>query len=150
MPTYNTQCNTCQATSECKLSFRDHDDVREGRKLLACSCGGELCIVFQPSDVSFVLKDGESGGWASKAGKEKSYRARHNQVMAKRERDHVRPTALTPNFGGQVAASWKDARDAAYQSTYAQVRSEHGPIDASKAASAAAQTYDPYVKREVS
>jgi len=61
--------------------------------------------------VKFVLKDGESGGWASKSMKENKYRQERRQVMTKRERDHAPKTRLIPNFGGKEAHSWADVRD---------------------------------------
>ena len=149
MPTYSTKCETCHTVSNRRLSFQEYDEVRAGTLPLSCSCGGPASLEFTPGDVSFVLKDGESGGWVSKAGKENAYRAKRNQVMAKRERDHVRPHLLQPNFQGQLAGSWREAKDAAYQSTYEKAKGEHGAIDAAKAATASASTYDTYVKQEV-
>jgi len=148
MPIYSTKCQTCETTSNRKLSFQEYDDAKAGKMTLSCTCGGSAELVFNPADVSFVMKDGESGGWASKAGKENAYRAKRRGVMARRERDHVRPNRLQPNFNGQAVSSWKEARDAAYQSTYAKVKSEHGEVDAAKAATDSAKTYDSFVKRE--
>ena len=152
MPMYSTQCSTCQQTATRKLSFQDYNAVQAGTNTLACLdqvCKGSAALVFDPSAVSFVLKDGESGGFTSKALKENSYRAKRRTVMAQRERDHVRPNKLQPNFQGKLASSWADAKDAAYQSTYDTVKSEHGSKDAAVAASESAKTYDRYVKQEV-
>lgn len=150
MPMYRTQCGKCQKVEERRLTFQQYDAVKEGTAL-ACSgeCEGQVGLVFDPTDVSFVLKDGESGGFTSKALKENSYRAKRRTVMAQRERDHVRPNKLQPNFQGKPAASWADAKDAAYQSTYDKVKGEHGAKDAAVAASESAKTYDRYVKQEV-
>jgi len=150
MPMYRTQCAKCQKVEERRLTFQQYDAVKAGTTL-TCSgeCGGQVGLVFDPTDVSFVLKDGESGGWVSKATKENSYRAKRRTVMAQRERDHVRPNKLQPNFQGKPAASWAEAKDAAYQSTYDKVKGEHGAKDAAVAASESAKTYDRYVKQEV-
>jgi len=150
MPMYRTQCGKCQKVEERRLTFQQYDAVKEG-SALACSdaCQGRVDLVFEPTNVNFVLKDGESGGWVSKAGKENQYRAKRRTVMAQRERDHVRPNKLQPNFQGQAAATWADAKDAAYQSTYDKVKSERGVKDAATAASESAKTYDRYVKQEV-
>lgn len=148
MPVYSTQCEECQKQQDRKLSFADYDAIKAGSQTLSCSCGGLVALEFTPGAVSFVLKDGESGGWVSKAGKENRYRSKRGQVMAQRERDHVRPNRLQPNYNGQIAESWGEARDAAYQSTYAKVKSEHGAIAASKAATESARTYDTHVKQE--
>ena len=148
MPTYSTQCRKCQAVATKKLSFGEYDAIKEGTLHLSCTCGGSYILLFSPGDVSFVLKDGISGGWISKAGKENSYRVQRRQVMAKRERDHVRPHTLQPNFQGQIMDSWKEARQAAYQSTYENVKSELGGVTAAKAATATAKTYDLFVSKE--
>ena len=149
MPTYQIHCQACQISTDRRLSFQEYDDVKAGKLTLSCSCGGQPSLEFVPSDVSFVLKDGESGGWVSKATKENAYRAKRRNVMSQRERDHVRPNTLQPNFQGKPAASWADAKDAAYQSTYDKVKGEHGAKDAAVAASESAKTYDRYVKQEV-
>jgi hypothetical protein len=122
-----------------RLSFSDYDDVRNGEKNLLCnSCEGGKCqIVFDPSSVQFVLKDGESGGWASKAMKENSYRARHREHMARRERDHVFKPKLQPNFRGVETGTWKDAKEFART----EVAKDHGK----KVADATARTFDPLI-----
>ena len=150
MHVYGTQCVKCQKTEERRLTFQQYDAVKDGEALI-CSdeCQGPVGLVFDPKDVSFVLKDGESGGFTSKAIKENAYRAKRRTLMAQRERDHVRPNKLLPNFQGKPAASWADAKDAAYQSTYDKVKGEHGAKDAAVAASESAKTYDRYVKQEV-
>jgi hypothetical protein len=106
--------------------------------------------MFDPSDVNFVLKDGESGGWVSKSQRENKYRAARSRTMDRRTRDHVKPNKLIPNYNGQVASSWKEVQDTAYQSTYAKVNSEHGSRDAAKAAKESARTYERHVKQEAS
>lgn len=148
MPTYSTLCKSCETVADKRLSFHDYEAVKTGKLPLKCSCGGSVQLEFSPETVSFILKDGESGGWATKAGKENKYRAKRRTVMAQRERDHVRPNKLLPNFQGKPAASWADAKDAAYQSTYDKVKGEHGAKDAAVAASESAKTYDRYVKQE--
>ncbi len=148
MPVYNTHCAGCSKDDTRKLSFREYDQVTEGNVALDCECGGHPELTFDPSAVSFVLRDGQSGGWASKAQKENRYRAARRSVMSQRERDHVKPNKLVPNHNGQVAGSWSEAKDAAYQSTYQRVNREHGARTAASAASEAAKTYDAHVKRE--
>ena len=148
MPLYDTQCSACLKRETRKLSFQQYEEVASGASSLGCSCGGKPELIFDPSAVSFVLKDGESGGWATKAQKENRYRSARCGVMAGRQRDHVNPNRLVPNHGGQVAGSWAEAKDVAYQSTYERVNREHGARTAAKAASEAAKTYDPHVKRE--
>jgi hypothetical protein len=148
MPLYDTQCSTCLKQETRKLSFQQYENVTSGVVALDCQCGGKPELVFDPSAVSFVLKDGEGGGWVTKAQRENRYRAVRRDLMTRRERDHVKPKRLIPNYNGQVASSWGEAKDAAYQSTYARVNREHGAGTAARAASEAAKTYDTHVKRE--
>ena len=81
---------------------------------------------------NFILKDGPSGGWTSKANKENKYRRYRQDVMTRRERDHVFKTRLIPNYQGQEAPSWREAQEEA--------RSRDGDL--------AASTYEPHVSKE--
>lgn len=142
MPTYSTRCEGCGVTHDIRLSFSDYDAVKLGVKTLECtSCQGRVVLDFAPGEVSFILRDGVSGGWASKANRENQYRARHRQVMAKRERDHVAPHPLVPNFAGDLTGTWKEAQSTAYSTAYEETRD-------SAAAKAASSTYDALVKQE--
>jgi len=133
MPTYTTLCQGCQTESTVRLSFADYDSVRLGAKILECgTCQAGVKIVFNPGDINFVLKDGESGGWAGKAIKENKLRARRREILAKRERDHVFKNKLQPNVAGMETGTWKEAQ--------AFVKSEVGE--------AAAKTYEPLVAQE--
>lgn len=150
MPQYTVKCEVCEKTGVQRLTFSEYDEVLAGTRELTCSaCGGWGSLVFDPGNVAFVLKDGESGGWVSKAGKENTFRARHNRVMDKRQRDHAPRTTLQPNFGGALTGDWKTAQEAAYETTYENVRQEHGSQIAMQAATESAKTYDPLVKRQV-
>lgn len=131
MPTYSTCCESCARTTSIRLSFVDYESVKLGVKSLECGeCHGTVRIEFNPGEVTFVLKDGEHGGWHSKAIKENKYRAHRREVMTKRERDHVFKTKLVPNFGGVETGTWRDAREEA--------RKEGGSV--------AAASYDHLVK----
>lgn len=142
MPMYTTRCEGCEATHDIKLSYGDYDAVKLGTKVLECAtCQGKVGLVFDPGNVQFVMKDGESGGWASKATKENAFRARHHTVMGRRQADHAPKTKLLPNFAGQQTESWKEARSVAFNTAY----------DATKDLSAAREasaTYDSLVKTE--
>ena len=134
MPTYTTICEGCKVTREIRLTFAEYEDVCKGFKELECvDCQGKVSLQFNPGAVSFVLKDGESGGWASKALKENKYRAIRRRVMARREKDHVFKSRLIPNYMGQETGTWKDAQEEA--------RKDGGNI--------AASTYDPLVKGRI-
>lgn len=133
MPTYAVECHECGATYDQRLSFTQYDEVKAGKTALPCkTCGQAAQFAFSPGKVGFVLKEGESGGWASKSLKENKYRRDRREVMAKREKDHVFKSSLQANYDGVETGSWKEARELA--------RSEKGDY--------AAATYDPLVARE--
>lgn len=132
MPNYATRCTSCRETKDVRLTFAEYDSVRSGSQAIECTCGGKAVIEFAPGLLGFVMKDGESGGWASKAGKENKYRARRASTMANRERDHVFKPKLVPNYQGIEAPTWKDAQEVA--------RDKGGEV--------AAVTYEPHVSQE--
>ena len=131
MPTYTFKKQDGALVSK-RLSFAQYDAVVEGTQQMTDEEGKPLEIVFNPGRVGFVLKDGVSGGWASKANKENKYRRARNATMARREKDHVFKSRLVPNYQGQEAGSWTDVQD--------HVRSTKGVE--------AASTYDPLVSKE--
>jgi mono/diheme cytochrome c family protein len=113
------------------MSMVDYESVKLGAKSLECaSCHGQAKLVFNPGNVSFVMKDGETGGFQSKAIKENTWRAKHRVEMARRERDHVFKTKLIPNYEGQQTESWREAQ-------------EHARKDGKDTA-----TYTPLIRRE--
>jgi len=133
VPTYQIECLECGAAHDQRLSFTDYDQVKSGQKTLACkTCGLPAQIGFAPGNLGFILREGESGGWASKSIKENAYRNRRRDVMAKREKDHVFKSSLQANYDGVETGSWREAQELA--------RSEKGDE--------AAATYDPLVSRE--
>lgn len=151
MPLYSVRCSSCETEGSTKLSFAEYDEVKSGERVLPCECGEQAAIVFNPGDVSFVLKDGESGGWTSKAGKENAYRKRRAEHMRQRERDHVFKSELQPNYQGQETGTWKDAQELARTKTFEKVHQEHSDAGLAKtAADESAKTYQPLVNREVS
>lgn len=151
MPLYTVQCQVCEKQGVQKLSFAEYDETKAGKRDVSCPhCGGWASIVFDPGNVAFVLKDGVSGGWISKAGKENSFRRKHNVEMSRRQREHAPRTTLQPNFQGGLTGNWKTAKEAAYETRYDEVKQEHGAQVAAQAAKESAATYDPLVNREVS
>lgn len=132
MPTYTFRHPGTGDVFTKRLSFVDYEALKAGEKALLGEDDVELELVFNPGDVGFVLKDGVSGGWASKAMKENRYRKRHAEVMAKREKDHVFKSRLVPNYGGREANTWGDVQD--------HVRSKDGEY--------AASTYNHLVTKE--
>ena len=143
MPTYSTRCEVCGNAAEVRLSFVNYESVKLGVKSLECSsCQGKVVLAFDPGNVNFVLKDGESGGWTSKAGKENAYRARRNKVLAQKTKDHVFKTKLIPNFDGQQTENWREAQEQARATPH--VDSE------GRAVARDVSTYEPLVKQEQS
>jgi len=132
MPTYTVRRKTDGVFLRRRLSFVEYDAVKAGERTLTDEDGVALELVFDPGEVGFVLKDGQSGGWATKAGKENQYRKARRKEMARRERDHVFKNRLVPNVGGLEAPTWKDAQE--------EVRRVKG--------SEAASTYDKHVAKE--
>lgn len=149
MPIYNIKCKQCGQIKERKFTFEQYKQMKERELTVVCDCGGAYQIEFDPSGVGFVLKDGESGGWVSKASKENAYRANRRQVLTRRERAHVSPKKLVPNFQGQVTETWKEAKDFAYQTKYDELKGEKGIIAANDEAKKSATTYDRYVQQEL-
>ncbi len=135
MPTYSVRCLECGAEYPKRITFADYDKVKAKEVILACDrCHCEAELAFNPGQVAFVLKEGESGGWASKSLKENAYRARRRDVMARRERDHVFKSSLQANYDGAETGTWREAQELA--------RREKGEL--------AAATYDPLVTQEKS
>jgi hypothetical protein len=132
MPHYTFKRLADGATVTRRLTFAEYDAIKAGTQQMVDEEGRPLEIVFNPGRVGFVLKDGVSGGWASKTNKESQYRRARNTTMARREKDHVFKSRLVPNYQGQEAHSWSDVQD--------HVRSTKGVESAS--------TYDPLVSKE--
>jgi hypothetical protein len=132
MPSYTFVRREDGATTQRKLSFEEYDLIQSGAFQVVDDEGKPLELVFNPAGMAFVLKDGPSGGWVSKAQKENGYRATRGSVMARRQQDHVFKTRLIPNYQGQEADSWRDVREEARQ----------------RSGQLAASTYDQHVHEE--
>jgi hypothetical protein len=125
------------------MSFVDYESVKLGAKTLECTaCQGKAVLEFNPGDVTFVLRDGPSGGWTSKAGKENAYRARRNKILDKKTKDHVFKTRLIPNFEGQQTESWREAQEQARATPYVDTEGRGVLRDVT--------TYDTFIKQEQS
>lgn len=131
MPMYTFVKSDGETVSK-RLSFTQYEACKANGSTLTDKDGSVLQLVFDPGSLGFVLKDGASGGWMTKASKESQYRQARSVAMAKKERDHVFKSTLVPNYNGQEAHSWSDVRD--------HVRSVSGK--------AAAGTYDALVSKE--
>lgn len=133
MPTYETICTQCGVKADRRLTFSTFDQVKAGTQEIQCSaCGAKVEFAFSPGALGFILKEGPSGGWATKSIKENQYRKKRGVVMGKRQRDHVRTPKLQPNYRGEETSTWKEAQEA--------VRKDKGDL--------AASTYAALVSKE--
>jgi hypothetical protein len=133
MPTYQIECPECGLVKDQRFTFSEYDKVKSGEETLQCgNCGCSAQFAFSPGSLGFIFKEGESGGWASKAIRENAYRKKRRKEMARREKDHVFQPRLQPNFDGVETGTWKDAQELA--------RKEKG--------NASASTFVPLVKKE--
>lgn len=131
MPMYTFATQSGETVSK-RLTFAEYEQVKAGQKEVLDASGQPLALVFDPGTVGFILKDGASGGWTSKSGKENKYRKARATEMSRREKDHVFKNQLVPNYGGEEAHSWKDVRDHVHSTKGAE----------------AASTYDHLVSKE--
>jgi hypothetical protein len=131
MPIYTFRCPDGQIFRQ-RLSIADYESVKAGEKTLLDENDNALELIFDPGSIGFVLKDGISGGWMSKAYKENAYRRHRYVEMGQKQKDHAFKTRLVPNYKGEIADRWSDVRD--------HVRSTKGAV--------AAATYDNYVNKE--
>ena len=96
------------------MTFVEYDGVMSGTITIQCpKCRTNLEIGFSPGSVSFVLRDGPSGGWASKAIKENRYRASRHRIIGQRQKDHVFTPTLQPNYMGEETGTWRNAQEMA-------------------------------------
>jgi hypothetical protein len=128
MPTYTFKRTTDGALISKRMSFTEYDSVKSGQASLVDDTGQPLEIVFNPGTVGFVLKDGVSGGWMSKANKENKFRRERGAVMAQREKDHVFKSRLVPNYQGQEAHNWADVQDHVRSTKGAEAASTYAPL----------------------
>jgi hypothetical protein len=132
MPAYDIECLECGSTYEQRLSFTEYDAVKAGKPLPCRKCGLEAKISFNPGQLGFILREGESGGWASKSIKENAHRMKRRERVGQKEKDHVFKSTLQPNFKGTETGTWREAQELA--------RTEYGHETAS--------TYEPLVTKE--
>jgi predicted nucleic acid-binding Zn ribbon protein len=129
MPTYSMACPECGHTEDRRLAFSEYDGVKAGSLSLPCpECQADLAVGFSPGDVTFVLKDGPSGGWASKALKENKHRAIRHKVMGQRQKDHVFTPSLQPNYKGEETGSWREAQEQARRDLGEAAASTYNPL----------------------
>jgi hypothetical protein len=131
MPTYEIVCEKCDIKLDKRLTFSEFDEVKSGSKELACVCGLPLRFGFAPGTLGFIMKEGPSGGWATKSIKENQYRKQRGAVMKQRQKDHVLTPKLQPNYKGEETGTWREAKESA--------RKDKGDLSAS--------TYDAHISK---
>lgn len=133
MPTYQIECHDCGRVEDRRLTYSEYDQVKSGAESLRCAgCNQPARFGFSPGSLGFILKEGESGGWASKSIKENAYRKNRIPLLTQRRKDHVRTSKLQPNYHGVETGTWKEAQEVA--------RTEKG--------NSAASSYDSLVSKE--
>jgi hypothetical protein len=77
-------------------------------------CGGDSKYKFTPSVPQIAFLDGDSGSFPSKGDRIKKQMQARSEAAAKRQRERYgdAPTAI-PNYKGDIAPSWADARSEA-------------------------------------
>jgi predicted nucleic acid-binding Zn ribbon protein len=131
MPMYKMECLECGQIEDRRLTYAQFDAAKV--EPIPCSCCQKpFRFAFSPGSLGFILKEGESGGWASKSIKENAYRGKRAIRMKQREKDHVFKSRLQPNYDGEETGTWKEAQE--------QARKVGGNLSAS--------TYEPLVKKE--
>jgi hypothetical protein len=125
---HDFKCTGCHAVTEHDIPFDDFPVYKSRDRGVICPvCGGDAYYQFNPSTIQISFA---GDAWADKNYREKAYRKRRSAYMERRMRTNHKTPELIPNFEGEEAASWKEARDAAR--------------DAGKSTS----TYEPLVQRE--
>ena len=123
---YDFKCDACGSEFEVDMP---HTEFPKARKegVPCVKCAEVARFNFNPSGVQISFA---GDAWADKNYAEKEYRKRRSVYMKDRMyKNHVKPE-LVPNFEGERAASWEEARDAA--------------VDAGKSGA----SYEPLIKRE--
>jgi hypothetical protein len=148
MPTYHFRCPDCEDVVALRLSFKNLEKVEQGASSVVCP-EHERPMERELAGTRFtaVLRDGPSGGWASKSLKELKYRRERREGIAARKRDKVQTPVLVPNVDGECYGSWQEAQNAASQKTSSEVlgRTSDSGL-ASKEARAVEKTYEPFVR----
>lgn len=107
---YDFQCTACGAVETLELGLDQFESYKkEGTSCTSCD-EGIARFKFDVGNIQFSFK---GDAWADKNYKEKAYRKNRSRYMAQRQAKNVKKPTLQPNYKGQEAASWKEARDAA-------------------------------------
>lgn len=123
---YDFECESCGHVHEQSLSMDAFKTVKE--EGVDCpECGEHAVYKFNPGSVTIGFA---GDAWADKNHREKAYRKRRSSYMEKRMRTNHKTPELVPNYGGEEAGSWEEARDAA--------------VEAGKSG----LTYEPLIQRE--
>lgn len=107
---YSYRCSKCETVIEDSCSVNE----RENHHPLCTECGEVCNYTYIPSVVQFALLDGNSGSWPSKGERIKKQMQARSEDAGKRQRERYgeAPRAL-PNYKGEIAPSWADARSEA-------------------------------------
>jgi predicted nucleic acid-binding Zn ribbon protein len=106
---YEFVCSACDHVQTNDLSIPEFEKAKEaGVECKACEATADY--QFSTAGVQFCFK---GDAWADKNYKEKKYRKNRSKYMGQRMRTNHKVPELLPNFEGEEADTWEDARDAA-------------------------------------
>jgi hypothetical protein len=127
MSVYTVECSACGAATSVQRSPKDFPALkRDGAPCAAC--GLMASYVFQPGGLR-VNFAGPS--WSDKNMREKDYRLKRSETLARRQKDNHWTPTLQPNFQGERTDTWREAQHLA-----------------SSQGAALPETYEPLVQAE--
>jgi hypothetical protein len=123
---YKFDCDCGHSFTE-EMSPKAFDKI-EGEGIPCPECDSNASYDFEPGDLDVCF---QGGGWRDKSLRERKYRQKRSQKLARRQKEKHNVPELQPNFRGQPTESWREAR--------ALAEKEDGYIH---------ETYDPKVEDE--
>lgn len=107
---YDFECKDCHVIQTLDLAVTMFDEVKaSGVPCTSCE-EGTATFKFSASGIDFCFK---GDAWPDKNYKEKAYRKKRSAYMSMRQSQNNKSMTLKPNYKGQEAATWTEARDAA-------------------------------------
>lgn len=106
---YDFKCVTCDHVQTAEFSL-DEFEVKKESGMSCRECGDTAKFKFQAAEVGICFR---GDAWADKNYKEKAFRKNRSKYMAARQAKNVKTPTLKPNYRGEEAETWTEARDAA-------------------------------------
>lgn len=106
MPTYDFKCRECDHVKEFRMGIRESCEAHP--QCPECTTGlMDKTFIAANYQCQFVLK---GTGWTGKDLKEKRYRKKRSQMLARKQKDNHPVPKLAPNVGGERVDNWRDAK----------------------------------------